>query len=159
MVEVFPILGEPSAAVEPCDCALDDPTLGQNDKAFDMITTPDDFGYQIRHGERETIVKHRPGVGGVGEQLLEKREPCEQGRQDHQPAVAVLHVGRCYQCVQQQPHRIDKDMALLALDQLARIEPIWIDAGPPFSALFTLWLSMMQAVGLASRSACSRQST
>lgn len=25
-----------------------------------------------------------------------------------------------------------------------------------FSALFTLWLSMMQAVGLASRAACSR---
>ena len=30
------------------------------------------------------------------------------------------------------------------------------DAGPPFSALFTLWLSMIQAVGLASRSASSR---
>ena len=31
-----------------------------------------------------------------------------------------------------------------------------IDADPPFSALFTLWLSMMAAVGLASRCACSR---
>jgi hypothetical protein len=29
-------------------------------------------------------------------------------------------------------------MALLALDLLARIIAMWIDAGPPFSALFTL---------------------
>jgi hypothetical protein len=48
---------------------------------------------------------------------------------------------------------------MLALDQFARIKPVRINIGPPFSALFTLWLSMMQAVGLASRSALSRHST
>jgi hypothetical protein len=50
-------------------------------------------------------------------------------------------------------------MSFLAFDQFARIEPVRINAGPPFSALFTLWLSMMQAVGLASRSTFSRHST
>jgi hypothetical protein len=45
---------------------------------------------------------------------------------------------------------------LLALDLLARIVPVRINARPPFSALLTLWLSMMAAVGLASRCACSR---
>jgi hypothetical protein len=50
-------------------------------------------------------------------------------------------------------------MALLALDQLARIKAVRIDAGPPFSALLTLWLSMMAAVGLASRSSFSRHVT
>jgi hypothetical protein len=30
---------------------------------------------------------------------------------------------------------------------------------PPFSALLTLWLSMIAAVGLASREACSRHAT
>jgi hypothetical protein len=34
--------------------------------------------------------------------------------------------------------RIDEKMPLLALDQLAGIEAMRIDAGPPFSALFTL---------------------
>jgi hypothetical protein len=38
-------------------------------------------------------------------------------------------------------------MALLTLDLFACIVAMRIDAGPPFSALFTLWLSMMQAVG------------
>ena len=156
MVEVFPVLGEPTTAVEPGDCTLDDPALWQNDKAFGLIATPDDFGYQVRHGERQAILEHRPCVSSVGKQSFEKWEACEQGRQNQQPTVTILHVGRCHQDVQQQSRRIDEDMTFLTLDQFACIEPMRIDAGPPFSALFTLWLSMMQAVGLASRSACSR---
>src|SRR5579863_2578189 len=101
-------------------------------------------------------MEYRPSIARIGKQLFEKREQSEQSRQNHQPAVAILHIGRCHQRVQRQPHRIDQDVPLLALDQLACIEPMWIDAGPPFSALFTLWLSMIQAVGLASRSASSR---
>jgi hypothetical protein len=58
--------------------------------------------------------------------------------------------------VQQQPKLVDQDVAFLALDQFAGVEAMRIDRRPPFSALFTLWLSMMQAVGLASRAACSR---
>jgi hypothetical protein len=61
--------------------------------------------------------------------------------------------------MEQQTQRIYQYMALLALDLLARIVAMRIDAGPPFSALFTLWLSIMAAVGLASRSAFSRQAT
>jgi hypothetical protein len=49
-------------------------------------------------------------------------------------------------------------MPFLPFDQLACIEPVRINAGPPFSALFTLWLSIMQAVELASRSAFARHS-
>jgi hypothetical protein len=33
--------------------------------------------------------------------------------------------------VQQQTQRIDEDVAFLALDQLASIEAVGIDAGPP----------------------------
>jgi hypothetical protein len=40
--------------------------------------------------------------------------------------------------VEQETERIDENMPLLALDQLAGIEAVWIDADPPFSALFTL---------------------
>jgi hypothetical protein len=61
--------------------------------------------------------------------------------------------------VQHQAQRIDQDVPLLALDQLAGIKAVRIDAGAPFSAPFTLWLSITQAVGLASRSACSRHLT
>ena len=43
--------------------------------------------------------------------------------------------------VQQQALGIYQDMALLALDLLARVKPMRIDRGPPFSAALTLWLS------------------
>ena len=48
--------------------------------------------------------------------------------------------------VQHQTLHVDENMSFLAFRA-------------PFSALLTLWLSMMQAVGLASRSASSRHST
>jgi hypothetical protein len=51
--------------------------------------------------------------------------------------------------VQQQTQRVYDNMALLALDLFARVIAMRIDAAPPFSALFTLWLSTMAAVGLA----------
>src|SRR5271157_3531822 len=66
-------------------------------------------------------------------------------------------VGGVHDRVHQEALRIDKDMPLLAFDFLARIVAGRIDASPPFSALLTLWLSMIAAVGLASREAASRQ--
>ena len=83
----------------------------------------------------------------------------EQRGEQQDAAIAILDVGGMDDGVQQQTQRIDENMPLLALDQLAGIEPMRIDASPPFSALFTLWLSMIAAVGLASRSARSRHST
>ncbi len=100
-------------------------------------------------------MKDRPLIGAVGEQLSQEREQAEQVRQQRDAAVAVLDVGRGDQAAKQQALGVDQDVPLLALDQLARIKAGRIDARPPFSALFTLWLSMMQAVGLASRSAFS----
>ena len=80
----------------------------------------------------------------------------EQGGHDENAAVAILNVGRMHNSMQQQPYCIDENMPLLALDFLARIVTRRIDADPPFSALFTLWLSMMAALGPTSRSDCSR---
>jgi hypothetical protein len=57
------------------------------------------------------------------------------------------------------PICIDEDMALLAVDLLPRVVSMGVNLAPPFSALLTLWLSMMHAVGLASRSSLSRHWT
>ncbi len=103
--------------------------------------------------------KDRPLVGAIGEQFCQEGKQTEQCREQRKAAIAILNIGGGDDAVQQQPFGIDQNMALLAVDQLARIEPVRIDAGPPFSALFTLWLSMMQAVGLASRAAFSRHWT
>ena len=70
--------------------------------------------------------------------------------QEEDIAVAILDIGGVNDGVEQQTQRIYKKVALLAFDLLARIKAMRIDTGPPFSALLTLWLSMMAAVGLAS---------
>jgi len=56
----------------------------------------------------------------------------------------------------QQTCRIDENMPLFTFDLLPRIIAMRIDAGPPFSALFTLWLSITAAAGLAWRPSRSR---
>ena len=104
-------------------------------------------------------MEDRPRIGAIGKQFCKKWESAEQRREQRDAAVAILNTSGMNDRVQQQALHVDENMPLLALDQLARIEPVRIDTGPPFSALFTLWLSMMQAVGLASRSTFSRHST
>jgi hypothetical protein len=159
VVAVLPILGEAATSIEPADGTLDDPALRLDDKALCVVATPDDLGHEVRHDIGDAVGEDRPSIGAVREQLAQKGELSEQGGQQQHAAITVLHVGGGDQGVQQQPELVDQDVAFLALDQLAGVEAMRIDRRPPFSALFTLWLSMMQAVGLASRAACSRHFT
>ena len=66
-------------------------------------------------------LENRPLVSAVGEEFLQKRKPAEQTSQDQNAAVPVLDTGRMDHRVKQEPYRIDKDAALLALDFFARV--------------------------------------
>ena len=101
-------------------------------------------------------MKDRPCVGAVSEQLAQERELSEQGRQQEDAAVVILNIGGSDQRLQHQTQSIDEKVTLPPLDQLTGIKAVRVDEGGPFSALFTLWLSITQAVGLAPRSAWSR---
>ena len=157
-IEIFPILGEPAATVEPSNRALDDPTAWKHHKSFGMIAALDDFSLQVGQDFRECFLEFLPLIATVGKELLQEGIHPEQGCQQHDAAVAILDIGAMDDGVEQQTQRIYQKVALLAFDLLARIIAMRIDAEPPFSALFTLWLSIMAAVGLASRSPCSRHS-
>ena len=137
-VEVLPVLGQSAAAVEPGDGAFDHPTPGLDDEALHPIGSLDDLGLEIGQDAGQGAVKDRPLIGAVGEQFPENGKQTEQGRQQRETAVAILNVGGGDDAVQQQALRIDQNMPLLALDQLAGIEAVAVDASPPFSALFTL---------------------
>ena len=56
---------------------------------------------------------------------------------------------------EQQAGGVDRDMALAALDLLRRVPA----ARPPFSVVFTLWVSITAALGLGSRPSRSRSIT
>lgn len=113
----------------------------------------------MRQGFRQRPPELGPLIAAIGNKLAQKREQAEQSRENQHTTVAVLNVCRMDDSMQQKTYRIDQDVTLLPLDFLARVIAVRIDAGPPFSALFTLWLSITQAVGLASRPICSRHLT
>ena len=159
VVAVFPVLGEPPAAVEPGNGALNDPTLGFDDKALGVINTFDDLDHQATDCCGGAVVEDRPCVGAVGEQFTQERELSEQSGQQEDATVAILNIGGSDEHLQHEAQRVDQEVTLLPLDQLAGIKAVRVDDGAPFFALFTLWLSITQAVGLASRSACSRHLT
>lgn len=159
MVSVFPVLGEAAAAVEPSDRAFNNPSLGFDDKTFGVISTFDDLDDEVTRRFGGTLAEDWPRIGAISEQFAQERELSEQGGQQQDTAVAVLNIGGRHQRVQHQAQRVDQHMTLLTLDQLAGIKAVRVDGRAPFSALFTLWLSITQAVGLASWSACSRHFT
>jgi hypothetical protein len=156
LIEVFPILGQATAAIEPGDGALDNPAFGQDEETLGLVGAFDDFDVEPAQRPGRGVLELRPLITAIGIELAQEREPAEQAAQQQRPAVTILNVGRMNDGMQQQTLRVYQDMALLALDLLARVIPVRIDRGPPFSALLTLWLSMIAAVGLASRPACSR---
>ncbi len=158
-VEIFPILGKAAAPIEPGQSALDHPSAGKSDEAFDGVRAFDDLDFKARQDPGHGTAKDRPAIGAVGKQFLQEWKHSEQGRQQKDAAVTILNISSGDDTVQEQALRIDEDMPLLALDLFARIEPRRVDAGPPFSALLTLWLSITQPVGLASRSIFSRHFT
>lgn len=158
-VQAFPILGEPTASVQPSDGSLDNPALRQDDEPLCRIRALDDLDLNLAHDPAQPILELRPLIAAIGTKLAQERVQAEHGRHQEHAAVAALNVGRMHDGVQQQALGVYRDVALLAFGPLAAIVARRVDAGPPFSALSTLWLSMIATVGLASRPAKARHRT
>ena len=107
----------------------------------------------------QSVLELRTLVAAVGVELEQEGIQSEQRAHQQHAAVAILDVGGVDDRLHQQALRVDQDVPLLAFDLLARVIARRIDRAPPFSALLTLWLSMIAAVGLASRPASSRHWT
>ena len=124
-----------------------------------MIRALDDFDIHLCHYFRHGAAKHWALIAAIGVEFQQERIHAEHGRHDQRAAIAILNVGGVHDGVDQQALRVDKNMPLLALDLLSRVVTRQIDRRPPFSALFTLWLSITAAVGLASLQTASRHFT
>ena len=158
-IEILPVLGQSSTTTEPRKGPFDNPPPRQDLEGLGRIGTLDDFRDEAGQGFLLRIAKLWSLIAAIGEQLLKKRKFPEQCAQDESASIAILNVSAMDDGVKQQAYRVDENMPLFAFNLLARIIAMRIDAAPPFSALFTLWLSMTAAVGLASRPASSRHFT
>jgi hypothetical protein len=76
-------------------------------------------------------------IPAVGVKFEKERIQSAHHRHQHCAAIAVLNVSRMNNDMHQQTRRIDGDMPLLALDLLASIITVRVDAAPLFGA-FTL---------------------
>jgi len=159
VIEVLEVLCQAAAWSEPGETAFDDPAHWRDREALGRVGARHDLNRQPGQCNRRGVLEDRSLVTGVSEQLGQEREPSQQAAQQQTAAIAVLDVSRMHDRMQNQAQRIDQDMPFLAFDLLARVIARPIDRRAPFSVLLTLWLSITQAVGLASRSACSRHAT
>ena len=157
-IEIFPVLCQAPASSKPGEGALHNPLLGKTIKPFarsERLTISIFTCANIFPRRRET----RALIATIGVELQQEWIKTEQRRHDKFAAIAILYVGGVHDGVDQQALRVDENVALLALDLFSRVVTRRINPGPPFSALFTLWLSMTAAVGLASRQTASRHFT
>ena len=69
-------------------------------------------------------------------------------------AIAVWHTGGRDHHRQDQPERIDQDVAFAAFDLFVRVKA----ADPPFSVVLTDWLSRIPALGCRRLPAATRTS-
>ena len=92
-----------------------------------------------------------------GDSTCQSLQQARQGQQDTQSRLA--QVQQSLADAQQKAKRVDEDVPLAARDFLRAIIALRIERRPPFGVPLTLWLSMMAAVGLASRPSCSRTAT
>jgi hypothetical protein len=145
-------------AADPRERAFHDPSLGQDDELVQFVAL-DDFDCPLAGaggGSRHA----RPLIAGVGEDALDEGKEAARAPIENQPRpVAILHVGGMNDDVQEKAERIDEDVPLAARDLLACIKALRVERGAPFWAALALWLSMIAAVGLASRPSRSRIST
>src|SRR5215471_16156087 len=108
---------------------------------------------------QQPVRRGRPDIH-IGKDLDNERPQRSGSSIEHKrSAIAILNIGRVDCDAQQQAERINEDVPLAPRDLLARIVTLRVKRGPPFCAALALWLSMMAAVGLASRPSCSRTAT
>ena len=78
-------------------------SLWSNDKAFGAIGAFDDFRHQIVYRIDGADLKHRSGIGAIGEQFAQERKLSDQSGRHQDTTVAS---------VQQQAECIDQDVTL-----------------------------------------------
>src|SRR6266446_6806656 len=127
------ITRQAAIAADPGQGSFDDPALGQDDELVQIVAL-DDLEHPTA-GAGSGLRGAWSLIAGIGEDPLDEGKKAARASIENQPRpVAVLNVGGMDDDVQQKAERIDKDVALAPGDLLARIEPLRVKCGAPFSA-------------------------
>ncbi len=138
------VLRQAAVLTQPGEGSFDNPSLWQHHKPM-QCRTLDDFNEAP--GPTARPVNKPAGIAAVGENQLQASKTRSQLVEQQLAAVAILDAGRMDNQRYDQANGVDDQMTLTAKDFLARIVPTI----PPFSAVFTDWLSMMPTLGVGLR--------
>jgi hypothetical protein len=128
-LEVFT---QPPRAIEPAECAFDDPAPLQDLKPWGVPGAFHDHQSPLQH--RRHPRNQLASIPSIGPDQLQSREAGDQCRQNLFGPVAVLHPSRMDDDDEEQPQDIDHDVALATAEALASV----IAPDPPFSVVFTV---------------------
>lgn len=136
------VLAKPAITAEPGEGSFNDPSLGERDEAL----LPLELGHDLEP-EAEFVrgpVLELALVACIGPDGLEPRVavPVELG-EDPFRSITILYVCRMNRKSVDQPEGIDCNVTLPATYLLGGI----VASGPPFSVVFTDWLSRTAALG------------
>lgn len=144
-----------AVAPEPGEGPLDNPAPPDKLEASLLVRAfydlkPNPLRGQIR-GELVSL------IAAIGKDVADERKQPPGLFDKFRGGVPILHVCRDHLDTKQQADGVDKRVAFDPFDFFARVVANWIGVAPPFSAVFTVWVSIIAAVGEASRPSASRQ--
>ena len=148
---------EAAVAPDPGEGALNDPAPPDKLEPAFLVRVLDNLQGHLL--SRQIGGEAVSAVAAIRKNVLDEREQAAGLFDKPGCAVPVLNAGWDRLDAKQQSYRIDNRVAFDAFDFLARIVANGIPAAAPFSVAFTAWVSMMAAVGEASRPSASRQAT
>jgi hypothetical protein len=128
------VLAQPPVTIEPAQRALHNPAFGAYHEALGNSRSLDDVQ---PHGpmepQRLDPGYQLAGLGLIGPDHAQARKFVPEDRKDGLRTVTVLHPGRGDDDGQEQPERVDEEMALAPLDLFVGIKA----PAPPLSVVFT----------------------
>jgi hypothetical protein len=149
------IFAQPTVAVEPPQRTFYDPAFREDGKALSDRRSGDNL--QV-HGPMDVQSSHpvdqRPRIRLIRPDPAQPGELVPEDLQRALGPVTVLHTGCGDHHREDQPERIDEEVAFAPFDLFVRIEA----ADPPFSVVLTDWLSMIPALGCRRLPAAARTS-
>jgi len=148
------VLAQPTVLAEPAKGPFHHPAPGQHHKAMQLVTLDN------LNDPPECAVGpiHKcPGIAAINPDSLQPPETFAEFLQHKSPSIAILDVGRVHHHDQDQAEGVNEQVPLTPRNLFSGV----ITTIPPFSAVLTLWLSRIAALGVglcpALRRTCSRR--
>ena len=138
----FVVLAQPTAPAEPRECSFNHPSSRQHLKVVAVPRALHNLEHPACHGPDP--LDQLSSIASIGPDQPHSGKSPSQFIDDQLRSISILNIGRMHHHRKQQPHGIYNDVSLSTVDLLASV----IATRPPFSVVFTDWLSMMAALGV-----------